>query len=115
MNRSTLIALLVAAGVLLGAGGFYLGRHAPNSAAKPIACRQKGLVLARPMVSGSTVRQAGKSPFMDMQLVPVYADSDSAEGAVKSARRCARTWHPDAAVRPTSRRLSIASAESLSA
>jgi Cu(I)/Ag(I) efflux system membrane fusion protein len=35
-----------------------------------------------PMVPGQKFDKPGKSPFMDMQLVPVYADSDSEEGAV---------------------------------
>jgi Cu(I)/Ag(I) efflux system membrane fusion protein len=35
-----------------------------------------------PMVPGQKFDKPGKSPFMDMQLVPVYADEASAEGTV---------------------------------
>ena len=83
MNRTSLIALLVAAGVLLGAGGFYLGRHTPNSAAAPSPTDRKVLYWHDPMVPDQRFDKPGKSPFMDMQLVPVYADSDSAESGVK--------------------------------
>jgi Cu(I)/Ag(I) efflux system membrane fusion protein len=35
-----------------------------------------------PMVPGQKFDQPGKSPFMDMQLVPVYAEQDNATGRV---------------------------------
>src|SRR5215470_13541609 len=35
-----------------------------------------------PMVPGQKFDKPGKSPFMDMQLVPVYAESGSSEGSV---------------------------------
>lgn len=36
-----------------------------------------------PMVPGPRFDKPGKSPFMDMQLVPVYADNDSSTGGVQ--------------------------------
>ena len=44
-----------------------------------------------PMVPGPKFDKPGKSPFMDMELVPVYADEEQAE------RRSApvRPWHPE--------------------
>ena len=38
-----------------------------------------------PMVPGHRFDKPGKSPFMDMQLVPVYAESDAAPGVNVSA------------------------------
>jgi Cu(I)/Ag(I) efflux system membrane fusion protein len=88
MNRTSLVCLLIAAGVLLGAGGFYLGRRTPGSVAQPMAATsspadRKVLYWHDPMVPGQRFDKPGKSPFMDMQLVPVYADSDTQDGGVK--------------------------------
>jgi Cu(I)/Ag(I) efflux system membrane fusion protein len=88
MNRTSLISLLIAAGAVLGAGGFYLGRHASSSGAQPMtsassAADKKVLYWHDPMVPGQRFDKPGKSPFMDMQLVPVYANGDAGEGGVK--------------------------------
>jgi len=83
MKRTALVVSLVAAGVLLAAGGFFVGRSsgpsptamsmaAPASAAS--AGERKALYWHDPMVPGPRFDKPGKSPFMDMQLVPVYAD-----------------------------------------
>ncbi|RFP18808.1 efflux RND transporter periplasmic adaptor subunit [Duganella sp. BJB475] len=40
-----------------------------------------------PMVPGQKFDQPGKSPFMDMQLVPVYAGADGDDGAVSVSPR----------------------------
>jgi membrane fusion protein, copper/silver efflux system len=45
--------------------------------------RKKPLYWHDPMVPGPRFDKPGKSPFMDMQLVPVYADEASGEGGVK--------------------------------
>jgi len=89
MNRTSLVTLVIAAGVLLGAGGFYLGRHTPGAMAAPMAAAssspadKKVLYWHDPMVPGQRFDKPGKSPFMDMQLVPVYADNDAGDGGVK--------------------------------
>ena len=90
MKRIQLTAVLVATGLMLTAGGFYLGRHASNPAADPVAAAlavsaadRKVLYWHDPMVPSQKFDKPGKSPFMDMQLVPVYANSDSSEGGVK--------------------------------
>ena len=88
MNRTSLICLLVSAGAVLGAGGYFLGRHAPSVGAAPMAAAsspadKKVLYWHDPMVPGQRFDKPGKSPFMDMQLVPVYADGDAGEGGVK--------------------------------
>ena len=83
MNRTRMIGASLLAALLLAASAFYLGRQtaqppdpsmaAPASA--PTADRRKVLYWHDPMVPGPRFDKPGKSPFMDMQLVPMYADS----------------------------------------
>ena len=88
MNRSSLISCLAVAGALLTAGSFYLGRHTSPTTAEPMTASSspaspKVLYWHDPMVPGQRFDKPGKSPFMDMQLVPVYADSGTGDGGVK--------------------------------
>jgi Cu(I)/Ag(I) efflux system membrane fusion protein len=82
MNRSrkqsaVLVAAIVAALVLVGGVGYWLGtRHdamppAGASSAKPI------LYWYDPMQPDKHFDKPGKSPFMDMQLLPKYAEADA--------------------------------------
>lgn len=89
MKRTALITSLLAAGVLLAVGGFYAGRSTGHSAqgetasAPPRAAssgERRVLYWHDPMVPGPRFDKPGKSPFMDMQLVPVFADEASAAG-----------------------------------
>ena len=48
---------------------------------------QKVLYWHDPMVPGQRFDRPGKSPFMDMQLVPVYAEGDGDQGAVTISPR----------------------------
>lgn len=80
----SLVALAAVAGI---AGvGFYLGRstadHASmaSSATAASAAERKVLYWHDPMVPGQKFDKPGKSPFMDMQLVPVYADEAGDSG-----------------------------------
>jgi len=84
MKTKNFIATLIAAG-LLGAGGYVLYRvgmnqgmnmAAPAPSEAPSTGGRKVLYWHDPMVPGQKFDKPGKSPFMDMQLVPVYADSD---------------------------------------
>src|SRR5436190_15790267 len=108
-NKSLTLALAVAA--VIGAGGYglyQLGMNrgmqmsapasnaasaaAPSTgAAKPgdtdPASGKKVLYWHDPMVPGQKFDKPGKSPFMDMQLVPVYADGSADEGAVAISPR----------------------------
>lgn len=85
MNRRV-IAAVTAAVVLAGAsfGAYRLGQrsaqHAPTAA--PEAGR-KILYWQDPMAPGKRFDKPGKSPYMDMDLVPVYADQEPAEGTVR--------------------------------
>jgi len=83
------IAGLVAAGAALATAAFFLGRSSVHSAmgsqavaaaSAPAASEagRKVLYWHDPMVPGQRFDKPGKSPFMDMQLVPVYADSGAA-------------------------------------
>jgi Cu(I)/Ag(I) efflux system membrane fusion protein len=65
--------------------GMKMAGPAPGDAA-PTGDR-KVLYWHDPMVPGQKFDKPGKSPFMDMQLVPVYADSDGAEGKVTISPR----------------------------
>ena len=88
MKPATFTALLIALGAALAAGSFYAGRHT-SPASTPVAASASApegrqvLYWHDPMVPGQRFDKPGKSPFMDMQLVPMYADSASDAGAVK--------------------------------
>ena len=86
------LALAVAAAMVLGAGaygGYRYAMHrtmaapATEAPSKAGEAERKVLYWHDPMVPGPRFDKPGKSPFMDMQLVPVYADSDTSEGGVK--------------------------------
>jgi Cu(I)/Ag(I) efflux system membrane fusion protein len=87
MKRKTLVVSLGFAGVLLATAGFLVGRSSgQNSSAMSAPARaasageRKVLYWHDPMVPGPRFDKPGKSPFMDMQLVPVYADEASSPG-----------------------------------
>jgi Cu(I)/Ag(I) efflux system membrane fusion protein len=108
-NRNLIFALLFV--VVMGVGGYGLYRLGMNHAmqlnstasnaapAAPSAASaqkpgdvdgktgKKVLYWHDPMVPGQKFDKPGKSPFMDMQLVPVYADSGGNEGAVAISPR----------------------------
>lgn len=102
MNTKKLtIALLVAAALSAGGYGVYkLGMHrgmgmstAPQAAssAQGTSANQangrKVLYWHDPMVPGQKFDKPGKSPFMDMELVPVYADEAGDEGKISISPR----------------------------
>lgn len=88
-NPLLMIALLVLASAVVGL--VWLGRHqfmqSPPAAA-PVASNSvvqddSGKTVRYwydPMVPAQKFDKPGKSPFMDMQLVPKYADEDGGEG-----------------------------------
>ena len=88
MKRLPLSAL--AAGfVLVAVTAFFVGRvNAPHaSTAGPAIAGSAPATVGRtvlywhdPMVPGQRFDKPGKSPFMDMQLVPVYAESSASSG-----------------------------------
>ncbi len=97
MNRSTIAGALVAAGLIAAGGyGMYswgMGQGMKMSAQSPTVTAAKSANMAGgsadgdkkvlywhdPMVPAQKFDKPGKSPFMDMQLVPVYA-ADGGDG-----------------------------------
>ena len=99
MNGKKLTSVLVVIG-LVGAGGYgayllgidrgmkmaVIPAGTVGAAQKPgdvdPATGKKVLYWHDPMVPGQKFDKPGKSPFMDMQLMPVYADGGGGEGGV---------------------------------
>lgn len=81
LKTSILLVLALSAG---GAGGYWLAQqgHAPASAA-PASTERKALYWYDPMVPQQHFDAPGKSPFMDMPLVPKYADDADSAAAVR--------------------------------
>jgi len=93
MNRRVLVSIIGGLVVLAGtaAGAYRLGSESgargpgPAAAAAAPAVDKSGrkvLYWHDPMVPGQKFDKPGKSPFMDMELVPVYADEAPAENGV---------------------------------
>lgn len=94
MKRQTFqkIGVMTAVSLALLFIGFKLGESHQPAAGSPDASMQgtndktqgrKVLYWHDPMVPGHRFDKPGKSPFMDMQLVPVYADEAQENGSVK--------------------------------
>ena len=86
MNRKLTAGVSLLAALLLATGAFYLGRKTGQAEDASMAAAatldgRKVLYWHDPMVPGPRFDKPGKSPFMDMQLVPVYADSGTASEA----------------------------------
>ena len=94
--KGLLIALVIA-GIGAGGGYWYAMRRmhaemsmpsaAPAAPAASPATERKALYWHDPMVPGPKFDKPGKSPFMDMQLVPVYADEGADQGKVTISSR----------------------------
>lgn len=84
--------LAAALAFLLGIGVTMLWVHYHNSKATPSTATsaEKALYWYDPMVPDKHFDAPGKSPFMDMQLVPKYANSGSAPGTVAIDPRLAQ-------------------------
>ena len=89
MKRTHIAAAAVAA-LAVAAGGFLAGRHSAPPVEKVASAPAVGQQAERkvlywhdPMVPGPRFDKPGKSPFMDMQLVPVYADEQGGDAGVK--------------------------------
>ena len=89
MSRRQVIVLSMLAAAVLAVSGFYAGRStapshsadaAPAMMASASGAARKVLYWHDPMVPAQRFDKPGKSPFMDMQLVPVYADEATSAG-----------------------------------
>ena len=96
MSRVQLSVVALAAALVIGGGAFYLGRssavsHVGSQVAAPAAAatasgERKVLYWQDPMNPSARFDKPGKSPFMDMQLQPVYADEASDTGVKVSSQ-----------------------------
>jgi Cu(I)/Ag(I) efflux system membrane fusion protein len=82
MNRATIIGTALLTVGLTAGGGYWMGRETGLKAtsaqdASGGKAARKVLYWHDPMVPGQRFDKPGKSPFMDMDLVPVYADEAS--------------------------------------
>ena len=100
--RTPLVSVIVVALAAAGGYGLYsIGMDRGMKMAAPTAAAVKGagsagptdaagrkvLYWQDPMVPGQKFDKPGKSPFMDMQLVPVYADEADQGGGVSVSAR----------------------------
>ncbi|MDR1311776.1 MAG: efflux RND transporter periplasmic adaptor subunit [Burkholderiaceae bacterium] len=84
-------ALVVIVALAGGAGGYWIARHAesgnaPSASSAPDKApdgQRKVLYWYDPMVPNQHFDKPGKSPFMDMALVPRYADETDSATSVK--------------------------------
>lgn len=88
MKRQASIAAALAA-VVVGAvfGAYRIGQESARPAPAAVADTggRKVLYWQDPMVPGARFDKPGKSPYMDMDLVPVYADEQPRDGGVRIA------------------------------
>jgi Cu(I)/Ag(I) efflux system membrane fusion protein len=93
MKRVTIFksGALALVGAALAFGGYWAGSHHPSADSVPVSAAsnntdpktgRKVLYWHDPMVPGHKFDKPGKSPFMDMQLVPVYADEAGTDGGI---------------------------------
>lgn len=87
--RSLILISALSLSAILGFGMYRLGlqqgsQQISNSLTmpKPSSSERKVLYWHDPMVPGTRFEQPGKSPFMEMQLVPVYADANAVASGV---------------------------------
>ncbi|MEJ2795694.1 efflux RND transporter periplasmic adaptor subunit [Iodobacter sp. LRB] len=85
MNRNSTIALAIAALFIGSAAGWWLKpMQAHSNLSAPIEAR-KALYWYDPMKPEQHFDQPGKSPFMDMELVPRYADAADSSSSTANA------------------------------
>ncbi|HET7811712.1 MAG TPA: efflux RND transporter periplasmic adaptor subunit [Steroidobacteraceae bacterium] len=84
LSRAQLAAIGLTLVLVAGAGGYWFASsRSGDHAAAAATDGRKVLYWHDPMVPNVRFDKPGKSPFMDMQLVPVYADDAGAESGVK--------------------------------
>jgi hypothetical protein len=85
MNQKTKLTAIIGVALVLGiaAGWYFLySGKGPADAGSEVKTERKVLYWTDPMVPGYRSDKPGPSPFMDMDLVPVYADeAGSSDGA----------------------------------
>lgn len=84
MTKYSLLALTIAAALGIG---YYAGKQSHSTTAQPVQSERKVLYWYDPMTPGQRFDKPGKSPFMDMDLVPRYADEATEDGGVTVSSR----------------------------
>jgi len=94
MNKNLILALAAIGflGAGIGAGYWFGGHRAPSMASSMVpvaadAAGKKPLYYYDPMYPQQKFDKPGKSPFMDMMLVPVFGDDGGDTGSVKISSR----------------------------
>lgn len=85
--KSFLVVLVIGALAAAGYGGYRFAQHRGMSVEVPAKGGKQVLYWYDPMVPQSKFDKPGKSPFMDMQLVPKYADEAADTGTVSISPR----------------------------
>src|SRR5258707_13219475 len=80
MNRRTQIAALILSVVVIAILGVLAVRHHESPPTKQAATQEAPSYWYDPMHPSTHFDKAGKSPFMDMQMVPTYADRAMNDG-----------------------------------
>ena len=84
IDRGWAIAAITVALFAAVASGYWWGRSHPEPPPSTVATGSQGeravLYWYDPMVPDEHFDKPGKSPFMDMMLVPKYADGDTGSG-----------------------------------
>jgi Cu(I)/Ag(I) efflux system membrane fusion protein len=84
ITKLSLLALTIAAA--LGVG-YYAGKQSHSETVPATQSERKVLYWYDPMTPGQRFDKPGKSPFMDMDLVPRYADEATEDGGVTVSAR----------------------------
>ena len=84
MNRNIIIASVVVALAVGAVCGYWTANlRSAGESNEVVPVERKVLYWHDPMAPGARFDRPGKSPFMDMQLVPVYADEADDSGSVR--------------------------------
>lgn len=83
MKKIALIIGSMIAGGIISAAGFTWFAKAEPPAEKTSTAERKILFWYDPMYPNTRFDKPGKSPFMDMDLVPKYADEESSASGVR--------------------------------
>lgn len=87
-NIALIIGSMMAGGIIAVGGYAYFAAAHPSANTQPATEKEARKVLFwyDPMYPNTRFDKPGKSPFMDMDLVPKYADEESASAAASGVR-----------------------------
>ena len=87
-NIALIIGSMMAGGIIAVGGYAYFAAAHPSANTPPVTEKEARKVLFwyDPMYPNTRFDKPGKSPFMDMDLVPKYADEESASATAPGVR-----------------------------